>query len=237
MNYETTSSGWNTARALLKGLLLAVLLTSLGETTRAAIIANYNFGTNAVGSFGSADTEPNSTAAPISKGTGLNASSAIVTGVNDGNPRPSFKFDKNDMGNSLDQNDYIQFVVTASAGYSLNLSGGILTFDLLGTSGKTANWAVRSSLDNFGTNIASGTITSSSWVNNAANLSGAAFNGLSTITFRIYGWDTDQIDFNIDNIILDGAVVPEPVNIALGTCAVFAIGFTCIRRFQKRARR
>src|SRR5207244_4018079 len=121
-----------------------------------------------------------------------------------------FKFDKSEIGTSLDTTDYISFTVTASAGFQLNLDGGSVTFDVASKqNGKEVDWTVRSSVLGFGTDIATGNSSSASFSGATASLSGTSYDGLSSIEVRIYGWSPGNVDLFVDNITLNGSVVPE----------------------------
>jgi len=146
---------------------------------------------------------------------------------------------KNDLANSfnINNNDYISFVVTASSGWVLNLNGGSMTFDFAsGANNKAVNWAVRSSVDSYGADIATGSTTSTTFSQGTASLT-TSYDNLSTITFRIYGWTPDNQDLLFDNIILNGVVaVPEPVNVALAVFGLSVVGAGVGRRIYLRAR-
>ena len=89
------------------------------------------------------------------------------------------------ISTSLNANDYFQFSVAPNVAYFhldyLNLNTRVAS--------STTNWTVRSSLDNFTTDI--GTAFSGSTGKQTAVTLGDAFNNLySTVTFRIYPWNS-----------------------------------------------
>jgi hypothetical protein len=113
------------------------------------------------------------TATGISKGSGI--------GGNSGNDR----YNTNGWGGSLDTNDYFEFTMDANSGYTLDLTS--LTLTMQKSSTGPGNLAIRSSLNNFGSNLQMGTVTGTNTV--TFSLSDASFNALSeSITFRIYAW-------------------------------------------------
>jgi hypothetical protein len=174
--------------------------------------------------YGSTDDDLNSTASVITD-AGLKISSADPN-FNDSDTT-AVRFTAKQTTPSP-RRDYFSFTVTASSGYLLNLSS--LSFQYASSSGFGANnlhWAVRSSLDSYSTDIASGATTANAtWYTNPTIDLGTSYDNLSSITFRIYVWDDRARGKNefgyLDNIILDGvSVVPEPATVAL---AIFGLG-------------
>ncbi|MCI0748068.1 MAG: hypothetical protein L0Y58_21895 [Verrucomicrobia subdivision 3 bacterium] len=204
------------------GLALVALLTA--STSHAAIIASYPFDSS---SLASTDGEGNSSAGNITLGSGV-GSSGVNAGV--GNPAPSFGFNAGNIGTAQDSADYIEFIVTASPMFVLNLTS--LTFD---TQGLNGSWAVSSSVAGHGSNIATDTI-GASFAGDSIDLSGAGFQNLSSITFRLYAWNGagDNVDVFFDNIILNGTVVPEVGTVwaGLGVLGAAILG----KRFLKKKR-
>ena len=83
---------------------------------------------------------------------------------------------------SIDLSEYNEFTITANDCQQLNLTK--LSFDHRNSGSGNVTWYVRSSVDNFATDLATG--TSSSSVANEVVFLGAAFNNLDLITFRFY---------------------------------------------------
>jgi len=106
--------------------------------------------------------------------------------------------------------DYFTFTVFANSGFALNLSGQTVTFKLGADSGNPDGYELRSSVDNFGSDLLDG---QSSGACNPTTVtvtlpSNGIYNGLSSVTFRMYVWDTAggfYTDF--DDITVNGAVV------------------------------
>jgi hypothetical protein len=216
---------------LIRSLLVGAVCVLVSNQARAAIVASYNFNGS---SLASSDTEPVTTAGSVSL-TGSDLS-LVTSAPSIGNPLPAIKIDKN-IGTAQNVSQYIQFTLTATAGNQFSLQN--LTFDLANSgNNKTANWAVSSSFNNFATSIGSGTIVGNSFVNESVNLSGLG--NLTTITFRVYGWDTDQVDLFFDNIVLNSSsisAVPEPMNAALAAFGLIFIGGGVGRFYFRRAQR
>jgi len=114
---------------------------------------------------------------------------------------------------AVDPNAYFEFSLTASVAHYLVLNKVNLTQRRSNTgtpagSGPTA-WSLRSSLDNYATNITTGTMTDT-YATYAVTLP-AAFQAIaSKVTFRVYGYTTTISSggtsrFVIDNISVTGS--------------------------------
>ena len=105
---------------------------------------------------------------------------------------------------TLDPTMYFEFTVTAAPGKVINLHG--LTFGLGRSTTGPRQWQWRSSVDGFAAPIPvsllnasvaqdGGVITvpdvSSNWTGNEITTSGASYENLSSITFRIYGYNAE----------------------------------------------
>src|SRR4051812_27216896 len=144
----------------------------------------------------SAQTVGNWTLNGVLTGTGSaqNSASSVLlgSGITSGNFNGGTEYygEGGWPSGSINTNAYIQFSITPNAGYELDLSGLILRIrrSTTGTpsgSGPT-QWSLRSSVDGFAANIASGSLTTS-YSNYGVTLTG--FLSLpSTVTFRLYGF-------------------------------------------------
>ncbi len=115
---------------------------------------------------------------------------------------------------AVGNNQYFQFSAGAQAGYVLNLTD--LTFGVArGGASTPRGWEVRSSVDGFGSTIATAEITSQlpTLTQYAVDLSGAGFQNLtSDVTLRFYGYaPTTGVGSFYDDITLNGSVVPGDV--------------------------
>ncbi len=225
---------------VLTTLSLTAAAFLAGDQARADILARYPFD---LSSFASTDAEASSTAAAMSVGSGLSGSSAAGVHTafsgSQGNPFPSpFVRIPGTTGSeaaAVADNDYFTFTITPNSGLMLNLSS--LTLDTAETMGGATTFEgtifVRSSVDGFASTLGLWTQTSvptgGGWNARTIDLSGASFQGLATATtFRIYFYDNSDATgdtaavHRIDNVTLNGTVVPEPsVGALLGLAAVF----------------
>src|SRR5581483_9586430 len=139
---------------------------------------------------------------------------------------------------SLDPARYFQVTITPNAGVNLDLDTIAFTIQRSGTG--IRSYAVRSSLDGFGSNLSASISPANSNLGvgsgnefqylfdanaNAQDGSlvtlGAPFDTLtSAVTFRFYGWNAEAFTgtFSIDNVVFSGTTtaVPEPSTLALG---------------------
>lgn len=83
---------------------------------------------------------------------------------------------------SIDLGEYNEFTITANDCQQMNLTK--LTFDHRNSGSGNVTWYVRSSVDNYTTDIATG--LSSSTIANAVVILGTTFSNLDQITFRFY---------------------------------------------------
>ena len=107
-----------------------------------------------------------------------------------------------------------KFTLTADGGYLLNLTA--LDFDgFRGGAGTPRGWAVRTSVDGFASVLATSDFPTARPTFTHINLSlaGAAFQNLSTITFKIYAYSPatgSSVDF--DTIVVSGTAAAIPFN-------------------------
>jgi hypothetical protein len=204
-------------------VFLSLLFSCL--LAQAAVIANYTFGTASPGSLASSDGEPISTAGNIVAGSSLSGSGP----ANIGNPAWAYTMVKGNLSTSQDLNAYLSFTITTIGGLNkLMLNGATIVFEIAsGQTGKTVNWGVRTSVSGFGNpNIAGGSTSSTTFSPiPTITLSGSGYDNLTSIEFRIYGWQNgsgNNVDISFDNIILNGTVVPEPVSTAIAGFGILA---------------
>ena len=105
----------------------------------------------------------------------------------------------------IDTSKYITFTISANAGFTIDMS--TITFGLGRSGTGPRQWQWRSSVDNFSaalsnyTSLSAGlTNTSgvlqnpdsnSSWTGNTLTVSGSGFSGLTSIEFRLYGYNSE----------------------------------------------
>lgn len=205
--------------------LLALFL--LAPTLRAALVS-YDFGTTGSPTANATAVDAHLTASAFSA---LSGGGLLTT---DGNPGASFRGNRdwNKSPGDLTGN-YFTFTLTAGLGYQINLAS--ISASVKASASGPVSYQWYSSVDNFASAIGGGTVTTSWTTPAAVDLSGAAYQGLSAVTFRLYGHDAPNngvnSDFFVDNITVDGiTAVPEPTTVALGVFAVLFGAITALRR-------
>ncbi len=102
--------------------------------------------------------------------------------------------------NGLNTSDYFYFTLTPDPGYWINLSN--FTYTASNGLGGGAQFAFRSSLDNYASNIGSATGTGTTIA-----LGGVDYTHVTTpITFRFYGYQGHGGNFSIDDFTFNGSV-------------------------------
>jgi PEP-CTERM motif len=186
----------------------------LAGAARADIIALYPFTGN---SRVSTVISPNSVVSAFLDGPGFIGGTDFQQ---TGNPSPAIRALASATSTSqalaLSNNDYFFFRVTPNPGFSFNLQD--LTLDTSSTN-TDENIFIRSSVDNYQTDLASFLRTTTNFQNTVVDLSGAAFDNItSTMEFRFYVYDNSDSDSQgarFDNVTLNGtnaavSAVPEP---------------------------
>ena len=103
---------------------------------------------------------------------------------------------------SLDANDYFYFTITPSSGYQVNFTSFVYTSQASTPAGMS--FALRSSVDNYATDIGTATVTGTT-----IDLSGASFQNISSaITFRLYAWGAGSSanTFSVNSFSFNGSV-------------------------------
>jgi hypothetical protein len=118
-------------------------------------------------------------------------------------------------GGVIDPNAYLEFSITPSAGHTLTITSLAMQIrrSTTGVSGAGPNnWALRSSLDAYGSNISSGVLTTNSLPVTTVMLGVAFLNLPAKITFRLYGYNATVSSgglnrFVYDDIVANGSTV------------------------------
>lgn len=193
---------------------------------RAAVLAQYTFGTSSSATLEATTVDLNVTATPFA-GVGTFAGDTFVTTI--GNPASSFRLTYPPKVETAA--DYVSFTVTAKPGHVLNLNGGTLTIQH-DVASDSAHWAVRSSVDGYTANIATGKLRRG-WTTETATLPATDYGDLSSILFEIFEWEeSDGKTIYADNVTLNGVVaVPEveAIGIVMG---LLAIGVVVARHWR-----
>jgi len=208
-------------RSALSSFGLIALLTVRAWADPLAV---YNFDGS---SRGAVDVDSNSVATLLTDGPGFKSS--IDTTRGNGPASISVNSMQADNANAVTAGDYLSFTISPTSGFALDLTN--LSFDFANYTNKKGSkkfpvesFFVRSSLDNFGSNLATqvtATKQSAGKFNTASITLGPAFNNATgSIEFRIYVQDNmnkanrgallDNITLNGTTIATSPEQVPEP---------------------------
>jgi hypothetical protein len=205
---------------VLAGLAVASGLSSAS----AAILAGYNF----QNTFAPSVTASGVTAGGVVVGAGLSASYAGSAGDRD------LRLTGFSTAGTLDpaDNDFIAFTLTAATGLALDVD----TISILAR--ERANGPetlqLRSNLDGFSTSL--GEVTPPSTFGTRSFTLDGAFDAVTSVEFRLYGYDADNVNgrLRLDDLTVNGTVVPEPHEY-VAAAGVALLGFAAWRRKAKRA--
>ncbi|WBO85054.1 T9SS type A sorting domain-containing protein [Hymenobacter yonginensis] len=180
-------------------LALLAALGLFGTTAAQAQLATYSFN-NAAGDEATlpADTQPsNASFSPMSRGAGLTpspgAGSFSATGWSVA---------------ALDATDYFAFTVQPASGFQVRLDSLVLDERRSGTG--IRDWSVRSSVDNFATDLITVNVPddSNTRTNKKIVLPAAFAARTGAVEFRIYGYNSEAIagSWRVDNVRTYGLV-------------------------------
>ena len=107
--------------------------------------------------------------------------------------------------------EYNQFTITPNSGYYLTLTS--LSFTQVTNANNTTTWALRSSIDNYAANIATGTATTTIQTPSIP-LPSASFTNIGAVTFRLYliRANANATTWSVDNVTLNGSTVAIPAD-------------------------
>ena len=186
--------------------LFTVLVLVFGATFAQSIFDNPITGTN-----------PN-IANPYTTGQTVNAN-ITVSGIGRGIGITGFNANDRYNANSwntavLDLTAYFEFILTPNAGRSINFISCVYSSQVSNTN--ISNFAFRSSLDGFTTDIGTPTATTTATVV-TINLSAPAYQNIITpITFRIYAWGPAAAapnTFSINDFTFNGVTSVLPITV------------------------
>jgi len=184
---------------IISVLLPAVLMATLMQ----AQVASWNFNGTLAGT-GAA----NSIAGNASLG------SSIAMGAYNGGTL--YYGEGNWPAGAIDLNAYLEFSVTPTAGHTVTISNMALQIrrSTTGTAAGSGpnNWSLRSSLDNYASDVASGVLTQNSAPATAVVLGVPFMNLPAKVIFRLYGYNatvsTGGLNrFVYDDFVLNGSTV------------------------------
>jgi hypothetical protein len=205
-------------------VVLASLAVVSGLSAQAAILAGYNFqntlSPNVVGS--------GLTAGAVAVGTGLDDSFAGNAGDRD------LRLTGFSTAGTLSpaNNDFLSFTLTADTGLALDVN--TISFLVRDRANGPDTLQLRSSLDGFSASL--GEVTPPSSFGTRSFTLGSGFDSVAGVEFRLYGYAAENVNgrLRLDDLAIDGAVVPEPHEYA-AAAGVALLGFAAWRRRAKRA--
>jgi hypothetical protein len=112
---------------------------------------------------------------------------------------------------TIDLGQYHQFNITADPKYTLNLTSLSFTNFVKDEGSGNTQWILRSSLDNYASEIATGTALQAIQKPSIV-LPATSFSSVSNVTFRLYLINSkdDSNEWTIDDVALDGSVIAAP---------------------------
>ncbi len=205
---------------LATGLLAAATLTAPAHAVE--ILAQYNFGPDiAGGTFSPTQQAADVSATAVTANpsdltiefTASSVSGAALRIVGTASTTGSNATEREN--NAIAANRYAQFSLTPDAGFTLDLAN--LTFDVrAGGTSTPRGYAIYVSTNGFTTSTRLGGEENPGTTYVPRDFSIGLTGIASTTTFRIYHWAgaTDR-DIRIDNLTINGEVIPEPASLAL----------------------
>lgn len=205
---------------------------------------------NTVGNLGTETSQPSATNDAGVLATSLTLGAGVTPAANGNRFGGSNWFDTGDtnpttFSESFAGDDYIQFIVTPTAGNSISLTSLSFVWDFSGTGPKSLT--ARSSIDGFSNDIGGvQNLTASTSALRSITFSGLT-NITTAVTIRLYGWGatgtggTGGFDSNgavAPNVLLYGSVtaIPEPSTYAALFGALALAGVVVHRRRKHAAK-
>lgn len=224
-------------------LLLSLLCVFAGTHSQAAVLGQYVFGADNVGStspaaaFEATSVIAGSTFGDINlTGSAITAGNFFTSQTTAGG-QPSRILSTQTAGTtvaaSITNNSYFQFTVTPGVGQTIDFTS--ISLDAARAGGSARGFSIASSVDSYTTiftslaghpaayNAVAGIATQEDiYTNYAFDLS--SLSGITTATtFRVYSWSGAAANtIYYDNITLNGTV-PEPASVALGTLGLLSL--------------
>jgi Bacterial Ig domain/Secretion system C-terminal sorting domain len=198
---KTNLTTLNAVKRTVITLVLGVLFL-LANTSTNAQLGTYTF----TGAAACPNQNPNVTAQPANATFGAFTSQAMNCYATTDVYATAVSLNTT---STIDLNEYNTFTVTATGGAVLDLDS--LTFDTYaGIASANCKWTLRSSLDNYTTNIASDSNTVNTYKAKAI-LPSAVFQYIPSVTFRLYITNSNVLaSWGIDNVKLYGRTVLLP---------------------------
>ncbi|OPZ24372.1 MAG: hypothetical protein BWZ02_02856 [Lentisphaerae bacterium ADurb.BinA184] len=214
-----------------------IALLSLAASTPAALIVEYRFTSS---SYSPTTQHPLVTADDafddVMWGGGITGMRGITASAGVGD---SFSLYTRSTGvdSSITPTDYVGFTLAADPGKTLDLTDVAFYYTFNGGTGYTATFTLRSSLDGYTADLAQFVKPSSSggynagWTSTGPIALGSAFGNIASVGFRIFLSDdveSNTYSLRLDNLTVNGEVIPEPASAAL--LGLVALAFLRCRR-------
>lgn len=214
--------------------VVLVGMVALAGGIQAGVLAGWNIngvdvndgtGLDAVGApyaFSATTSETTQVTAQLTLGAGVNPS----TSANQYGFKISAADATNSLAGAIASDHYLEFALTVSSGYALNLDS--IEMNGGGSSTACSNVVLMSSIDGFTdgqelasafpANVTGGFDTDASGFGGPIEINSAQYSNLTgTISFRLYGWNhtsgaavTSLRDLSSDDLVVNGTVVELP---------------------------
>ncbi len=169
-------------------------------------------------------TTANITASDLSRGNNNGTTNDLITTTSVSGSYTGFSAGGNagaaarvgTLSTAANGSAYFEFTLTPAGGYAFNLTG--ISFGTRSTATAPQAYAIRSSIDNYTSDIVTGTIANNSnW--SLKSHSGLSLSSPSAVTFRIYGYNgtgtanANTTNWRIDDLVLSvNATVPTNIS-------------------------
>ena len=184
---------------LSKSIVLLAVVISPAFLDAQITVGNWNFNNTLNGTTGGNNTVSAASLSPSIPSADYNGGT-VYFGEN-GWP----------TGTVVNTSMYLQFTLTPTAGYTLNLSSIEMNLRRSTTGSPSGSgprqWALRSSLDGYAANIATGTLTLNATPAFTVSLNSSYTNLASAITFRLYGYDVYNNSGGLNRFVFDNITV------------------------------
>jgi hypothetical protein len=205
--------------SIIKVVVLIVAVFASGLSTAQSIFSNAITGNNP------SNQDPYATNQVLATGvtsTGIGQGG----GLNNSNSTNTYNANSWSTNGTLNtgNNEYFDWTITPTGCNEIDFASLILFYQR--TTSGPQNIALRSSLDNYATNIWTTTFTVIVEQSATIDLSAIAFQNITTpITFRLYGWNSTSTNgnFSINSFDFQGAVVaaiPSEAGVVTGSTSV-----------------
>jgi len=188
-------------KSLIKAILILLLTLN---TVQAELLSTYTF-TDTIGNEATIepDNQPNNgTLSAINRGTGLTPKNAKGT----------FNAQNWSTG-TLDLTDYYSLTIQPKCGFEMTLTS--LTLDEKRSNKGIRNWSIRSSLDDFATDLKTFHVPDDTNLRNAQTITFSFRHLTSPLEFRIYGFNAEAGTgtWRIDNVYINGNITGKTTKI------------------------